>query len=246
MIFLKYADAQQLQLLDRFNDNKLVNDLTVTAFSSDTALPEITQYFTMRNNTDKRLVVFLKKTVNFYADSTSDYYCFGPHCWPGNDTTNVGDTIEPGGEDYTFASHVCHIRRFDKPPLPLGLSSITYTVYDKTTFPQPVEATVTVIYHMSGVGIEEAGKPGGGEAGKTVVVYPNPATDFLTVQMPENQPGNYNLIVISSLGNQVENKTIHLDGNIFSFPLINYPTGIYFGRLISSQGRKMLFKFQVL
>jgi hypothetical protein len=152
----------------------------------------------MKNNTDKPLTVFLRKMVNFYADSTSDYYCFGILCWSWDDTTNWGDTIISGGEDYTFASHVVHKRGFDwpQPALQPGLSSITYTVYDKTTFPEPVEATVTVLYHLSGVGIEEERYEEQGD----IVVYPNPATDKITIKSIEIQPGNNSLFIYNSLG----------------------------------------------
>jgi hypothetical protein len=240
-------DAQQLILMDRFNGNKVVNDSTITVFSSEADIPDLTQYFTMKNNTDKKLAVFLRKTVNLYADSTSDYYCFGIRCWPGDDSTDVADTIPAWGEDYTFASHVTHKRRFDlpQPMLPLGLSSITYTVYDKTTFPEPVEATVTVIYHHSGVGVEEAWRHGGVEAGKLVLVYPNPASDWVTVETGEYQPGAYTLILFNSLGIQVQKATVYLQENNLAIPVNELLSGIYFGSLVSDKGQLFTFKFQV-
>jgi hypothetical protein len=243
-----FANAQQLLLLDRFNGNKLVNDSVITVFSSDVGVPDLTLYFTMKNNTDQTLAVFLRKTVNFYADSTSDYYCFGIRCWPGDDSTNIADSIPAGAEDYTFASHVTHIRRFDlpQPALLPGMSSITYTVYDKTTFPEPVEASVTVLYHLSGVGVEEAWGHGSREAGNLVKVYPNPATDRLTVEIGEDISLNYKLIVFNSLGMQVvENKSILLDGNKIMIQLSHYQPGIYFGSLMSSNGTGSSFRFQV-
>jgi hypothetical protein len=139
------VNAQQLLLMDRFNGNKIVNDSTITVFSSDFNITDLTQYFTIKNNMDRPLAVFLRKTINVMNDSTSDYFCFGIKCWPDSDTTDIADTIKPGAEDYNFASHVTHVRRFDMPQplLPPGLSSITYTIFDNTTFPQPVEASVT-------------------------------------------------------------------------------------------------------
>jgi hypothetical protein len=243
-------NAQQLLLLDRFNGNGIVNDSTITVFSSDVGVPDLTQYFTMKNNTDKTLAVFLRKSVNYYADSTSDYYCFGIRCWPGDDSTNVADSIPAGGEDYTFASHVTHKRRFDlpQPDLPLGLSSITYTVYDKTTFPEPVEASVTVLYHLSGVGVEEEtwGQGEEGKRGMELAVFPNPASDRLIVETDNLIVGNYNLIILNSLGIRIENKSILLDGNKLNIQLSHYQPGIYFGRLISAKGSSSSFRFQVV
>jgi len=240
-------NAQQILLLDRFNGNKIVNDSTITVFSSEADIPDLTQYFTMKNNTDQKLAVFLRKTVNIYADSTSDYYCFGIRCWPGDDSTNIADTIPPGGEDYTFASHVTHKRRFDlpQPMLPPGLSSVTYTVYDKTTFPEPVEATVTVIYDHSGLGVDEAGKQGSGEAGKLALVYPNPASDWITVETGVNKPGKYTLLLYSSLGIQVQNSFVQFQDNQLKIPVSRFAPGFYYGRIVSEQGSAADFRFQV-
>ena len=52
--------AQPLQLLDRFNGNKLVNDSTIIVFNGTDSIPDITQYFTMKNITDQTLAVFLR------------------------------------------------------------------------------------------------------------------------------------------------------------------------------------------
>lgn len=241
-------NAQQLQILDRFNGNALLNDSTITIFSSDVGVPDLTRYFTMKNNTDQTLAVFLKKRVNFYADSTSDYYCFGIRCWPGDDSTNIADSIPPGGEDYTFASHVTHVRRFDlpQPALPVGLSSITYTIYDKTTFPEPVEATLTVLYHLSGVGLEEARRPGGGEAGKKVPVYPNPAHDWINIDVSAITPGSYMLQIMSSTGTLMESREIILNSHNFQISTNNYPGGMYFGRITSVPGDSNTFHFQIM
>ncbi len=245
------VNSQQLLLLDRFNGNAVVNDSTITVFSSEADIHDITQYFTMKNNTDKKLAVFLRKTINSIADSTTDYYCFGIRCWPGDDSTNIADTIPPWGEDFTFASHVTHQRRFDlpQPILPLGYSSITYTVYDKTTFPEPVEASVTVIYHHSGLGVEEAGKQGSGEAGKRgsgdIDVFPNPVSGWLTVVTSAENPGNYTLLIYNSLGMQVHESIVHLQENNLILPVNGFQPGLHFGRLLSNKGSIYNFKFQV-
>ena len=239
--------AQQLLLLDRFNGNRIVNDSTITVFSSEAEIHDITQYFTMKNNTDRKLAVFLRKTINVIADSTTDYYCFGIRCWPGDDSTNIADTIPPGGEDYTFASHVTHQRRFDlpQPILPLGLSSITYTVYDKTTFPEPVEASVTVIYHHSGLGVEEAWRLGGMEAGKLALVYPNPASDWVTLEMDESITGVSKVLIFNNLGANVFSFDPNIHDNHLRFSVAGFSPGIYLGWIFTDQGPCHSFRFQV-
>jgi hypothetical protein len=249
------VNAQQLLLLDRFNDNRIVNDSTITVFISEAEIHDITQYFTMKNNTDKKLAVFLRKTINIIADSTTDYYCFGIRCWPGDDSTNVADTIPPGGEDFTFASHVTHQRRFDlpQPILPLGLTSITYTVYDKTSFPEPVEASVTVIYHHSGLGVEEAWghggmeawEHGGGEAGRSIRVYPNPAKDWVTLEIDEIPDGISEVFIFNNLGANVRSILYNLQDNQLRFSVSGYTPGLYLGRIVTDKGSFHSFRFQV-
>jgi hypothetical protein len=241
------VNAQQLLLLDRFNDNRIVNDSTITVFISEAEIHDITQYFTMKNNTDKKLAVFLRKTINVIADSTTDYYCFGIRCWPGDDSTNVADTIPPGGEDYTFASHVTHQRRFDlpQPILPLGLTSITYTVYDKTSFPEPVEASVTVIYHHSGLGVEEAWGQGGMEAGKLILVYPNPASDWVTLEINEILNGISEVLIFNNLGANVRSIDYYLQDNQIRFSVSGFAPGLYLGRIVTDIGTVHSFRFQV-
>jgi hypothetical protein len=249
-VFLLLAivlNAQQLQLLDRFNDNKVVNDSVIRVYSSDFNIFDITQYFTMKNNTDSTLKVNLRKITNFMNDSTSDYFCFGVKCWPYEDATDIPALIPPGAEDYTFASHVTHVRRFDwpQPVLPPGVSSVTYTIFDNTTFPEPVEASVTVVYELSGVGIgdEETGRKG--EREKYVTVYPNPAAEQITIETGKIDPGNYTLLIYNSLGMMVQKSSVNHKDGISSIPVGRFPSGFYIGKLVSETGEIISFKFRV-
>lgn len=232
------VNAQQLQLLDRFNGNKIVNDSVITVFSSDPSIIDLTKYFTMKNNTDRTLALFLRKTVNMINDSTTDYFCFGIKCWPDTYMTDFADTILPGAEDYTFASHVVHIRRFDSPPLPTGRSSITYTIYDTTAFPEPVEATVTVIYHLSALGVDE-NQP------VSTVVYPNPASESITIITHEYLQGNLTLSLFNGMGILVRHSTVLTESNETTIPVDELTSGLYFGYLVSEDGKATVFKFLV-
>lgn len=232
------ANAQQLQLLDRFNGNKIVNDTEITVFSSDPSIIDLTRYFTMKNNTDRTLALFLRKTVNMINDSTTDYFCFGIKCWPDTYRTDVADTILPGAEDYTFASHVVHIRRFDNPPLPPGRSSITYTIYDSTAFPEPVEASVTVIYHLSGLGVNE-NQP------KSTVVYPNPASENITVITDEYWQGDLILFLFDGMGMLIRKSTVLSESREVTIPVDGLTSGLYYGHLVSEDGKATVFKFLV-
>lgn len=239
---------QQLLLLDRFNGKKVINDSTVTVFSSDVELPELTQYFVMQNNTDRDLSLFLRKTVNVINDSTTDYFCFGIKCWPDTDTTDVPCVIPAGHMDSTFAAHVCHVRRFDRPPMQPGLSSITYTIYDNTTFPEPVTASVTVQYHLSGVGIEDPGTGGKGDKGTggMLRVYPNPASSKITVIADEIPGGRYQLTIFNSAGKQVHSSGIQLDGAALTLNVEDLPPGLFLGHIFSEKQKTYSFRFQVV
>ena len=161
--------------MDRSDGNKVVNNTVITAYSNDTSIIDLTKPFVMLNTTDSTLSLFLRKTVHTIADSTIDYFCFGPKCWSETDTTDIPGILPPGVENYSFASHVVHFRRFETPPLPPGFTSITYTIYDNTTFSEPIEASVTVNYHLSPVNIAEIDE-------NQITVFPIPARDFITIR----------------------------------------------------------------
>jgi hypothetical protein len=184
-------------------------------------------------------VVFLKKKVNQIADSTTDFYCFYIKCWPGSDSTDIADTIPPGGIDETFATHVCHVRRVDAPPLVPGFSSVTYTLYDRTTYPQPVEESVTVNYLLSGLGIDESRNP-------EVGVYPNPSSTAISIRLPEDfAPGEYRVQIYNSLGKRTLDMLQSAGNRQITLPVHHLPDGIYFGQLSRGQGASATFRFVV-
>lgn len=228
------VSAQKLLLMDRFNGNKIVNDSTVMVYSTDPDIIDLTIYFTMKNNTERPLALFLRKQINYIADSTIDYFCFGVSCWPETDTTNIADTVQPGAEDLTFASHVVHFRRFELPPLPAGRSSITYTIYD-TTATDPVEASVTVIYLLSGVGVEE-------RKAEHVIVYPNPAVDFIRIPVNETRLSNYLINIYTASGLLIKQEVVKADNGFIEYHCSGLPAGYYFGKLISDES-PVDFKF---
>ncbi|HLN53226.1 MAG TPA: T9SS type A sorting domain-containing protein [Lentimicrobium sp.] len=229
IIFLVHeVKCQEILLLDRFNGNKVINDSIVTVYGTDPEVTELTMYFTMVNNTDKPLSLFLRKQINLINDSTIDYFCFGIKCWPNTFLTDYPDTIQPGSQDYTFASHVVHYRRFENPPLPPGKSSITYIVFDSTTYPEPVEAKVTVIYHLSGVGLEE-------HKSTASVIFPNPAINEVTVFSQEISDSEYTLYLYNSHGQLIQVNNINCYANRVAIAIEHLPSGSYYGKLISAK-----------
>jgi hypothetical protein len=233
--------AQKLLIMDRGNNDKIVNDSTITVSSSDPSINQLTAIFTIKNNTDVPLSVFLRKKINQVGDSTSDYFCFYIKCWSDTDTTDIADTIPAGGEDYNFASHVTHIRRFDypQPALPPGLTSVTYTIFDNTTLAEPVEASVTVIYHLSPLGTDEP------NAAKTEV-YPNPATDCIRVKTERQMTGRLKAVIYNAQGAVVRSEVVTNKGNCLTTIKTNdLSPGFYTGILTSELNVHSCFRFVV-
>jgi hypothetical protein len=168
--------AQKLVLMDCNDGNRIVNDGVITVDTTDLSTLELSAHLKIQNNTDKTLAIFMKKINHQVVDSTSNYFCLYPKCWPDADSTDIADSIPAGLIDSSFVTHYDHFYRFEK-PIPPGFTSITYFFYDHTTFPEPVEAWVTINYLISGVGISEL---------KTCLIsaYPVPAKDLVTFSFP--------------------------------------------------------------
>lgn len=231
------VNAQSLLLIDRDHGNRVVNDSVLTLSSADPEIVDLTMYFTMKNNTDQALSLNLRKTVNMVADSTIDYFCFGIKCWPDTDTTNYPDTLLPGAEDYTFASHVVHFRRFDMPPLPFGKTSITYTVFDDTSFPDPIEASVTVIYnHQADLGLD-------GNSSRQALVYPNPAGNKLNIVPGDDFRGTVSVQLFNSSGLLVKTFPVKEQNGIVDIPVEDLRAGCYLGRLENTANETRVFRF---
>jgi hypothetical protein len=239
LIFASGLQAQQLILMDRETGNQIPDGSTITLYSSDLSIPMLTADFIIKNNTDKPLAVFLKKTINQVADSTMDFFCFYIKCWSYTDSTDIADTIQPGAEDFNFATHACHVRRNDSPPMVPGYTSITYTLYDRTTFPEPVETKVTVVYHLSALGIGET-------QNREIGVFPNPASSLLTLNISEDiTSSTCKISVFNSLGKLTFDSDQNIDNQSITIPVYNLPNGFYFGILTRDTGVSEPFRFIV-
>ena len=232
--------AQKLLLMDMLNDNKIINDSTITIYSSDPSIKELTALFTIKNNTEVPLAIYLRKKINYLSDSTTDFFCFYIKCWPDTDTTDLADTIPPGVENHNFASHVVHKRRFDypQPELPAGINSITYTLFDNSTFPEPVTASVTVIYHLSPLKIADP-------VSKLTDVYPNPAREYLQVKTNNLLQGNVKAVIFNALGSVVKSNDMVVNNNLITIQTNDLIPGFYTGILISGNKEIVHFRFVV-
>ncbi len=230
--------SQELLIMDKSDGDKVVNDMTITAYSTDTSIIDLTKPFALLNNTDTTLHVYLRKIVHTIADSTIDYYCFGPQCWPANDTTDLPAILVPGITNYSFASHVVHVRRFETPPLPPGFTSITYIIFDDSTFSEPVEAKVTVNYHLSPVNTPEYNN-------EPFSVFPNPTSGWITLQTDKLNNGEFQLVICNTKGDIVIDRQTNINNGKTKFFVGELIPGIYFGNIINDNSKSTSFKFIV-
>ena len=232
------SKSQELLIMDKSDGDKVVNNLTVTSYSTDTSIIDLTKPFVMLNNTDSTLRVYLRKTIHTIADSTIDYFCFGPKCWPDNDTTDLPAILEPGIANYSFASHVVHERRFEMPPLPPGFTSITYEIFDDSTFAEPIEAKVTVNYHLSPVNTPE-------NKIYSYSVFPNPTTDWINLRTDKTNDGIFKLIVANIKGEIVIDSQVNIKNGVTKIFVGELTPGSYFGKIVKGNNKLTRFKFIV-
>jgi len=219
-LFSCTLNAQQLVLIDANDGNRIVNDGVINISTTDLNTLELSAHVKILNNTDRPLAVFMKKITHQQVDSTSNYFCLNPKCWPNADSTNIADSIPAGAIDSSFVTHYDHFFVYQR-PIPPGLTSITYHFFDNTTFPQPVEARVTINYLVSGVGIQEL-------LSSEVNLYPNPASKYTTFiyDLP-TFPGNAHLAIRNMQGREVGSFVLDQKSGKVILPTEYYPSGIY-------------------
>lgn len=212
--------GQELLLLDVNDGNRVVNDGVITVTTTDLTTLELSAHLKIVNQTDKALAVFMKKIIHYQVDSTSNYFCLNPKCWPNADSTNIADSIPAGATDSSFVTHYDHFFVYEK-PIPPGLTSITYFFYDNTTLDHPVNAQVTVNYLVSGVGIQNGFSP-------DVTLYPNPASGFTTFRYELlSLCKNANLSIRNMQGVEVSSFPLDLKSGRVIIPTGHLPSGIY-------------------
>ncbi|HRY98564.1 MAG TPA: T9SS type A sorting domain-containing protein [Bacteroidales bacterium] len=197
--------AQPLTVHDRDQNDLLVNDSVVNIFESDPNTLILTASFALKNNTPDPMPVLMKRTIHEIPDSTIDFYCFSIQCWFGVDSVTVADTIPPYGTSFLFSTHVCHKRYLELAPLPPGYSSITYTLFVPGT---GIETSVQVNYTHSPLSVNEDEQP-------SFLLYPNPARDQLTLELPGIPSGPVDLVFSDLQGRVLESRAgLLTDGRI--------------------------------
>jgi hypothetical protein len=221
--------AQSLVLMNYNDGNRVVNDGVISIDTTDLSALELNAHLKIQNNTNRTLAIFMKKIINQMVDSTSNYFCLNPKCWPDADSTDIADSIPAGLGDSSFVTHYDHFFRYER-PIPPGFTSITYLFYDYTTFPEHIEARVTVNYTISGVGRPEISDKG-------ISAYPVPARE--QVRFSSVSPdGLINSFAIYDLqGRRIRNLTLHTPLNEFQLDVLDFENGMYEAVFYLSDGQ---------
>lgn len=70
---------------------------------------------------------------------------------------------------------------------------------------------------------------------ETIRVFPNPASEFLMVDLPDGEKGQINFQIISSTGQILMNETLYHPDNIFNIDISRFEPGVYFIKIIGKQ-----------
>lgn len=73
-------------------------------------------------------------------------------------------------------------------------------------------------------------------------VYPNPATDIITLDFPKITNGNFTAELINQKGEIIFNYNIKISGGQLTLPMNNYPSGVYYIRL-KNESTEFLSRF---
>jgi len=96
-----------------------------------------------------------------------------------------------------------------------------------------------------GLGGMEAGEQGGMEAGNVLRVFPNPATDWVTVEFEGGLPEDYKLMIFNNFGADMQSVNYSVQNNILVIPVNAFSPGLYVGKLVSEKGAVANFRFLV-
>lgn len=110
-----------------------------------------------------------------------------------------------------------------------AMGEFTGTVnFGSTSLTSVVNAWDTYLTKLSGVtvGVNEVEI-----SNNNLNIYPNPASDVITVELPENATGSFNAELVNEKGEIVFNDKIKISSNKISLRLREYSPGEYFIRL---------------
>lgn len=175
------------------------NNSTLVVFTSDNQTEYLEKQLKLVNNSPSRVEMYVRRIINSEVDGSENSFCFGSMCYPSfTDTSSLVNIIAAGAVDSSFKADYY-------PNGHPGPTSITYEFFTKTKGREDIRESVTVIFKMSGVGINE-------NAMAIQRLYPNPAPAFVAVEYEIKPESGDVWAVIRNLSGQVAKRAL-IDSN---------------------------------
>ncbi len=200
-------------------------------FSNDTLLligntddSTIESYVSLTNKTDKEVEVLLKRADIEIVDGPENSFCWGASCYPpwiseatqvvkisANDTDNSGFI-----GDYSPNGHE-------------GTSVLRYTFFIAA---DPSDSVSLIVYYQVGA----AGVKDWTLDPSQIKLYPNPASDHVTVRFPTVLTQITELVLIDITGQTVYKQALYHGAQMQRLSLSQFPQGNFFLLISDQQG----------
>jgi hypothetical protein len=208
------ANAQQLELI--WNDEKLPD--TVGVYGDAGGDFELVFEAYLKNGTDQDLRIAAARETLSAIDGTDNSFCWAGNCYsPMTDTSSAEyDMVVPAGQvsgDF-FSGHYTHANKF-------GETVVKYTLFERGNVDNNV--TVVVVYKYSLTGIDN-------NAEKISVsdVYPNPASNMVTLDYNLAGANSASVKIVNLLGSVVKSVNLSTGSNKATIDVSDLTQGVYF------------------
>lgn len=202
-----WASAQSIIVTD-INDNNIADGATVAVTLSTNDLIDgqyLEPKFLVKNNTGEDLVLYIRRTIVDAPEQWVDELCWPPSCFPMNGEvastpfgTNLCTVLANSSETNQLEDWVNNIAAlaYIKPRISpnnfIGGAHYRYEVveYDTDVVYFTFDMDITVTMNTTTI-----------KKDASITLAPNPATDVVTVSVPDN--GNGSIQMVDVLGNVV-------------------------------------------
>lgn len=198
------------------------NDTLYLIGNTEDALLE--SHISVTNETDKEIEVLVKRTDIEIVDGTVNSFCWGVSCYPPNVSvaTQVVGIAANGTNNNGFLGDY-------SPDGHEGTSVIKYTFFVAAN---PADSVSMIVYYQVGA----AGVRDWTLDPSQIKLYPNPASDQVTVRFPTVLTQITELILIDITGQTVYKQTLYHGAQIHRLSLSQFPQGNYFLLISDQQG----------
>ncbi len=223
------AFAQTAQIIDH-HDNIINFGDTVIYESNDIELAEHILEFKIKNTSTSSLSYDVRKTKISYVGNSSVYFCFAGSCYGANIDNSSDPLTLTADETSALVDFSSHYKPYmyvnGVPELYEGSSFVAYTVYDATN---PTDSMYFMIKYTvnNHIGIDE-----NNNNAASVKAYPNPATDYFTVEYNFENAQMAEIQILNILGSTVMNQEISTTDNNAKINISELNSGVYFYNII--------------